>query len=231
MNPNYNAPPINPLPPVVWILVLPMAAVELVLSLSGTFGGNAALGWRNEAIQATAFSGMMWDRMVEVGDFQPRNLLRFVSYLFVHWGAVQALFACVFTLALGKFVGEVYRAWAVIAVFLGSGIVGALAYAVLTNAQLPLVGGYPGAYGLIGAFTFILWTRLGAEGFDRSRAFLFIGALMVYQIVFGTIDLLWRGATDFYWVAELAGFGTGFLLSFVVSPGGWARVLAKIRQR
>jgi hypothetical protein len=33
-----------------------------------------------------------------------------------------------------------------------------------------------------------------------------------------TVALLWR-------------FVTGFALSFVVSPGGWARVLAKIRQR
>ncbi|MEY4697689.1 MAG: hypothetical protein RIT14_2117, partial [Pseudomonadota bacterium] len=33
------------------------------------------------------------------------------------------------------------------------------------------------------------------------------------------------------WVADLAGFATGFALSFVVSPGGWRRVVAKLRQR
>jgi membrane associated rhomboid family serine protease len=32
-------------------------------------------------------------------------------------------------------------------------------------------------------------------------------------------------------VADLSGFVTGFVLSFVVSPGGWARVREKIRQR
>ena len=41
--------------------------------------------------------------------------------------------------------------------------------------------------------------------------------------------LLFGGGWD--WVADLAGFATGFLLSFVVSPGGWARVREKIRQR
>jgi len=29
----------------------------------------------------------------------------------------------------------------------------------------------------------------------------------------------------------LAGFAAGFLLSFAVSPGGWSRVVAAIRQR
>jgi hypothetical protein len=32
-------------------------------------------------------------------------------------------------------------------------------------------------------------------------------------------------------VADLAGFATGFLMSFVVSPGGFGRVMGKIRQR
>jgi membrane associated rhomboid family serine protease len=33
------------------------------------------------------------------------------------------------------------------------------------------------------------------------------------------------------WVADLAGFATGFILSFAVSPGGWGRVRDKLRQR
>ena len=49
---------------------------------------------------------------------------------------------------------------------------------------------------------------------------------MGIQLLFG---LLFGGGWD--WVAELAGFFTGFFLSFVVSPGGWARVRQKIRQR
>jgi hypothetical protein len=33
------------------------------------------------------------------------------------------------------------------------------------------------------------------------------------------------------WVADLSGFGFGFLVSFLVSPGGFARVRTKLRQR
>ena len=49
-------------------------------------------------------------------------------------------------------------------IFFGSAIVGALVFALLTNVRTPLVGGYPAVYGLIGAFTFILWVRLGQRG-------------------------------------------------------------------
>ncbi len=230
MTPDYKIAPVNPLPAVVWLLVLPIAAVEIVLAVTAGIGSNTFVGWRSQAIEATAFSGLLWDRMIEVGDYSPRNLLRLVSYVFVQWNYVQALFVCVFTLALGKYVGEIYRWWAVAVVFFFSAAVGAVAYGALLDVQLPLVGGYPAAYGLIGALTFIIWTRLGAEGVNRARAFLFIGALMVWQLGFGAVEFLYYGQTDFYFVAELAGFAAGFLISFVVSPGGWRRVLAKLRQ-
>jgi membrane associated rhomboid family serine protease len=97
--------------------------------------------------------------------------------------------------------------------------------AVPGNAA-PLFGGYPAVYGLIGAFTFLLWVNLAAVGANKYRAFSFIGFLLGIQLVFG---LFFGGGYE--WVADLAGFVCGFLLSFVVSPGGWGRVLAKVRQR
>ena len=33
------------------------------------------------------------------------------------------------------------------------------------------------------------------------------------------------------WIAEIAGFGCGFLLSFLLVPGGISRVMRQIRQR
>jgi len=90
----------------------------------------------------------------------------------------------------------------------------------------PLFGGYPAVFGLIGGFTFLLWVNLAAVGANKFRAFTLIGFLLGFQLLFG---LLFGGGYE--WVADVAGFVTGFALSFVVSPGGWARVLAKIRQR
>jgi len=225
---DLNASPINPLPPVVWLLALPVIAMEVVVSLgaAGLVGGASAIGWRLDAVQRFAFSPEYLRRMYEAGLWPAEGLMRLISYPLVHVTTTQAVFVIVFLLALGKFVGEVFRWWAVLVVVFGAAVVGAVVYAAVPFVTAPLVGGYPPVYGLIGAFTFILWTNLGRTGSNQIRAFSLIGLLLAVQLVFG---LLFGGGTE--WIADLAGFATGFVLSFVVSPGGWARVMAKLRAR
>ncbi|MEH7829768.1 rhomboid family intramembrane serine protease [Gemmobacter denitrificans] len=220
--------PMNPLPKVVWLLALPMIVIELVLSLAGrgVIGGPAGIGWRVDAIQMVAFSPKLMRWMVENGIWPLEPLLRLVAYPFVHVNLTHAVMVVVMLLALGKMVGEIFRWWAVLAVFFGSAIGGALVYAAIPVITLPLVGGYPAIYGLIGAFTFLIWVRLAGTGTTQFRAFTMIGFLLGAQLVFG---LLFGGGPE--WVADLAGFAVGFALSFVVSPGGIARVRARLRQR
>ncbi len=92
---------------------------------------------------------------------------------------------------------------------------GALVYALLLDTPQPLIGGFPAVYGLIGAFTFLLWVRLALNGGPQARAFTLIGFLMGIQLVFG---LLFGGGKD--WIADLAGFVAGFGLSFRGQSGG-----------
>jgi membrane associated rhomboid family serine protease len=225
---DHNAPPLNPLPPVVWLLALPMIAVELVLSLgeAGVVGGPNAIGWRISLFQRLAFSPDLMREMIESSRYPIQGLWRFVSYLFIHGDVTHAAFAVVILLALGKYVGEVFRWWAVLVVFFGAAIVGALVMGAVPAIKAPLFGSYPGNYGLIGAFTFLLWVRLAGTGLNQLRAFTMIGFLLFGQMLFGT---LFGGGWE--WVADIAGFCAGFLLSFVVSPGGWARVKARLRER
>ena len=46
------------MPPVVWALVLPMIALELLLTAGdhGLVGGPQAIGWRSQAVQIMAYS-------------------------------------------------------------------------------------------------------------------------------------------------------------------------------
>ena len=224
---DLNEAPINPLPPVVWALVVPMAMAELMFNMGarGLIGGAGAVGWRLAAIQDFAFSAEALRWMVETGRYPVELLWRFVTYPFVHAHLSQAVFAIVFILALGKMVGEIFRAWAVLVVFFGSSIFGAIMYTVLVPNPIPLVGAFPGAYGLIGAYSFLLWVTLGARGLNQAGAFTLIGFLMGLQLLFGA---LFGSSPD--WVAELFGFVAGFALSFVVSPGGWSRLMAKMRR-
>ena len=228
MQDNLNAAPLNPLPVIVWALALPIIAMEAVLSLgsAGLVGGPEAIGWRLAALERFGFFPDLLRAMIETRQYPADQLIRLVSYPFVHGNFTHALFVLVILLALGKMVGEIFRWWAVLVVFFGAAIAGALVMTAIPPISTPLIGGYPPVYGLIGAFTFLLWVNLAAKGANQYRAFTMIGFLLGIQLLFG---VLFGGGWD--WVGDLAGFCTGFLLSFVVSPGGWTRVMLKLRNR
>lgn len=226
-NSDPNTGPVNPLPPVVVALFLIILGIECVFFLGneGLVGGPHAIGWRLESMQKYAFSGPIFDWMVENNRWPVEHLIRFFTYPFVSTGFTHAIFVGVLLLAMGKMVGEAFGGVATLVIFLMSGAVGALAYAVLLDDPMPLIGGFPSVYGLIGGFTYLLWRKLSTVGAQQARAFTLIGFLMAFQLIFG---LLFGSQND--WVADLAGFVTGFGLSFVLAPGGWADILRRIRR-
>ncbi len=223
-----NAPPINPLPPVIVALALAIFGVEAVFQLgaAGLIGGPEAIGWRTAAIEKYGFYEPLFDWMLQNRILRWDYAYRFVTYPFVHGSFTHMIFALVFILALGKMVGEVFSAWAMLVIFFGASILGALAYGLAWDTRIMLFGAYPAAYGFIGAFSYLLWTRLAGTGENRLQAFSLIGFLMALQLLWG---LIFGSNGD--WVADLAGFVAGFGLSFVVSPGGWRSLLAQMRQR
>ncbi|MFN3292006.1 MAG: rhomboid family intramembrane serine protease [Gemmobacter sp.] len=225
--PYGTEPPLNPLPPVVWALAMPIIVLEGVLQLAdaGILGGAQGVGWRMTVLTRMAFSPEQLVWMWETRRFLPQDLVRLLAYPFVHVGLAHAAFVVVFVLALGKFVGEVFRPVALALLFLGSSVGAAVIYAA-TGQTVALVGGYPGAFGLIGAFSFLLWLRLGATGGASWRAFSLIGMLMAVRLVFGLLF-----GSDPTWIADLAGFAVGFGLSFLLVPGGPARLIAHLRDR
>jgi membrane associated rhomboid family serine protease len=221
-------PPVNPLPPVVLLIALPIVLLETAFQLGsqGLAGGPAAVGWRLAALRDWGFAPVILDWMIANNRWPLRELARFVTYPFIQGGFTQTLFVLVFLLALGKMVAEVFRPFAVVAVFLGSAIGGALVFGLVLSGPTPLIGGFPAVYGLIGAYTFLLWMRQVATGGPQTQAFTLIAMLLGVQLLFG---LLFGGGYE--WIADIAGFATGFALCFVVSPGGWARLKARLSQR
>ncbi|AUH65940.1 rhomboid family intramembrane serine protease [Paracoccus zhejiangensis] len=233
MRHGLNESPINQLPWVVWVLALPMIAGELVFGLGqyGLIGGQQGIALRMNAIEWSAFVPEFIERMLAIGAVDFGHLYRIVTYPFVHYSFTHALFVVVFTLALGNMVAANFRPVAVLALFFGSAIGGALVYTGFAMAYEgrvgPLIGGYPAVYGLVGAFTFLLWTRLAAVHANRMRAFTLIGMLLLFQLVFGLLF----GNAGYGWIAELAGFACGFGLSFLLVDGGMSRALRQLRQR
>lgn len=220
--------PFNPLPPVVLALFLAILGIEIVFAMGarGLIGGVQAVGWRQAAIQTYGFNGDVMRWMLENRLFPAEHLLRFVTYPFIHSGFTHALFAGAMLLAMGKFVSEVFSQWATLAVFMLSSACGAIVYGLVVTDQPWLFGAFPGVYGLIGGFTYLMWLRLGEMGARQVRAFSLIGFLMGIQLVFGLLF----GANN-QWLADVTGFVSGFLLSFIVSPGGWHKIRGWMQQR
>ncbi|MCV6596298.1 MAG: rhomboid family intramembrane serine protease [Mangrovicoccus sp.] len=218
----------NPLPAAVVALAVVIFGIEALFSLAdrGIIGGPAGEMVRLDAIERFGFFGPALDWMIQNRRFPPELLARFLTYPFLHFSLLNAVMVCVFILALGKMVAEAFGNLAMLAIFFAASIGGALVYGLLMNDDFPLIGGFPGVYGLIGGFTFLIWVRKRALGERQITAFNLIGMLLGIQLLFA---LLLGGPSD--WVADVSGFFIGFGLCFLLVPGGWARLREALRNR
>lgn len=227
MSENQPPPAINPMPPVVTALFLVIALVEFIFLMEsyGLFGGQGGSSLRVNAIESYAVNTALLAWMIENQNYPLGHLARFVSYSFIHVSTLQAAVACALFLAMGKMVGSVFSAVSVLLVFALSAALGAIAFCLVQPEGGWLFGAYPGIYGLIGAYTFLMWVTLKAQNGRPSQAFALIALLLAIQLVFGIIF-----GNTFHWVAELVGFLTGFGLSFFFMPGGFRRVIDFLRR-
>ena len=189
-------------------------------------GGPGAIGWRWGLVRDYGFSGSIFDWMLANGQWPVSEALRVFSYSFIHLGFTHAIFAMVLLLALGKLVAEVMGQVALLAIFVVSGVGGAILYALVLEDPAWLAGAYPNVYGLIGAYSFIMWRKLACKGVEQLRAFTLIAVLMGLQLFWG---VFFESGT--LWVAELFGFFCGFGLSFLFAPGEWAKIREKLQRR
>jgi len=188
--------------------------------------GVEGIGWRSVAFRDFAFAPVVMTEIFERGRGSLDLWQRFITYSFVHVSFTHALWASVLMLALGKFVGEALNAIPFLILFFTSSIGGAAIYGVISWENTPLLGAYPGIYGLIGAYTYLTWLRLGKLGENQLNAFRLIGVLMgllvVYSVLFGATTT---------WIAEVAGFVIGMTISPLLTPGGWTAFIVRIRNR
>lgn len=229
-DPEYSRPeaPFNALPPMVVALALVLGGIEIVFQIGalGVVGGPEAVGWRLSALQEFSFIDDVFEQMQMLNIWPFEHVRRFFTYAFVHVSFTHCAMALVFILAMGKMVGEVFGNIAVLVIFALCTVAGALAYGLILDTARPLMGGYPAAYGFIGAYSFVLWVGYGRSGENRLAAFRLIAFLMGIQAVYA---LLFGGGQET--VADLAGFAMGFVLSVLFVPGTMGRILTKLRQR
>lgn len=221
-DPNADKSPFHEIPPVIVAIAVIVGAIEIMMQLSsrGFIGGEEGISWRVDAIRAFGFYDPIFEYMRETRTYNWETFGRMITFPFIHFAFTHAAFAIVMILAIGKAVAEVFHSASVLLLLAVCSIIGAAAYGMVDNSHYPLIGAYPAIYGLLGAFTWLLWLKAGATGESRLKAFRLIGVLLALQLFY---RLSFGGGND--WVADLAGFVTGFLLSFVLAPDGRARII------
>lgn len=225
---NHNASPVNAMPPVIVALFLFMLGIEIAFQAAsnGIIGGPGGIGWRLSAIQDYGWNSQIGQYLIETGNFAPDLVIRLISYSFVHQSVIHLAISMAIFLAMGRMVGAVYHGILALLIFVVSAVVGAIVFSLIAPAGSWLIGAFPGTYGLIGAYTFLIWLHLRAQNEATMRAFSLIGMLMAIQLVFGALF-----GSDWTWVAELTAFFVGFALAFVMTPGAMSALMEKLRRR
>lgn len=213
-DPNADAPPVNPLPPVVILLAVLLAVPEIIFQLgeASIIGGPEGAKWRQLIAKEYGFSNRAVHLMWETGQYPFSTLKRFVSYLFFDVNLVATLFSVVFVLALGKFVGERVSSLAVLLIFFGSGIGGATLQTLFNGPDQAMLGASTASFGMIGALSWILFSQQRIEGRSGFKAFRLILQLTVFLVIMAYI-FGGRG-----WVDCVSGFIIGFPLCAVLRP-------------
>lgn len=226
--------PVNAIPPVVIALTAVILVMEAVLQLAdfGYIGGPKGLAWRLNTINELGFSTGIWDAIVERGDYRFDRFKRFVTYPYVNAAVTQVAFCAALTLALGKFVAEFYGGFQMLVIYVVASAFGAVMFGLLAWSTFPLYGGFPPVYGLIGAYTYAIWLRLVKAGENQILAFRLIGVLLLIQLIYGVVfGFVAETPPPPTWIAELSGFAGGFGVAILLAPGGWRRMLDRMRQR
>jgi rhomboid protease GluP len=224
MDKDLNAAPMNPLPGLVWAALLAMAGIEAVLWLAsaGLIGGAQGIGWRLQMIQRFAFSAELQEWMLETRRAPVQHLWRYLSFSFLHGQPAQAALSLVLLAAMGKFVGERLGPLRLALLMAVPPVLGAAVFGLFVGSDPMgwLFGALPMIFGLIGAFTFLRW-QAAVTPLEARKAFALVVVLMVARLAMGLMVELGHG-----WIADLAAFGAGFVLTMMMQRRFWKRLRA-----
>lgn len=216
----HDPSPMNPVPPPILALAAFLVGIELIFwaGANGIVGGPGGIAWRAGAVEDYAFYPRFWHFMLETNQWSLDGVARIFTYAFVGQSFVSTIFACVFILAFGKFVGDTIGGVRALVIFAASVVGASLIYGTVFPNQPPLIGAFPGAYGLLGGYTYVLFLVLDSADENRLQAFRLVGVLAALQLVFGVI---FPGPP--YWIADIGGAAIGFLTAMAMGPGGLLR--------
>lgn len=214
------APILNPMPWCVWLLILAIGGVELVLwaGAHGLVNWAGSAGWRAQAVLALGLTPDLQGWMLETRQTPPEHLARYLGFMLVHLGPLQALLVVVITAALGKYCAERAGSARVLGIVALAQFTGGVAFGLTAPLGAWLIGGYPLIFALAGCYAALVWTGQSERRAKVTAASL-VGLLLAGRMA---LVLAVGGGSD--WVADVVACAAGFLLTLTLRPGLLARV-------
>jgi len=204
-NADLSGPPA--LPVFAYVIIALCVGVEM-LNWAGQFDLLATPRLRNAIFEFFGFWPGLLDGWRE--NYPGQRFFMFFTYGFLHGGLLH-LGMNMYTLwVMSGPIAERVGQWGFASVYLGSMVGGAIGYALLSPAPLPMVGASGALFGLAGAIT--AWVVHDSKGWDALRALARISAyLIAMNVVFW-----WALNGHLAWQTHLGGFLVGALLGHVL---------------
>lgn len=200
-------------PPVVWCLAFAMLGIEVMLTLSD--GGWIAEDLRWQVYLGAAFFDVFFEA-ARAGEAVPMFFWSsFLTHAFLHAGWLHLAMNAVFLLAVGGMVARVLGAGRFLVLFAVTAVAGALALALLTDTQSPLVGASGALFGFLGALKKWEWRYITVTGTGQDRFWRTIAALVAINLL---LIFAFPGEGALAWQAHLGGFIAGFAVAGYLAP-------------
>lgn len=205
-----------PVHPVLWLMVGVMVLLEVMPAA-------AEQGWLPQVFHRVwvytflAFFDAQFELALHEGVVEPQLLWSLVTYAFVHGGLIHlGLNAAVF-LALGHTISRAIGIARTVALFAVTAAAGALTFALMADAQGPLVGASGAVFGFLGTVCVWRLKQLRALGLSPAPVLRLLIGLAVINVALA-LGLAGLGGA-LAWEAHLGGFVAGWLIGRAWPPG------------
>lgn len=202
--------------PVVWLFAGLFVGIELLLTLGdiGVLGRD--LRWR--MYELFAFWDVYFDAAVSGQQVSAQLYWSFVTHAFFHGGLLHLAMNTAVFLALGSHLGRAVGEQAMLALFFGTAIGGALVFGIVADTGfrfIPMVGASGALFGFLGAIKRWEWRYISTHKLPKQRFWRTIGALLLVNVL---LSVGLGGGPGVAWEAHLGGFLAGWALAGLMHP-------------
>ncbi|MGF1552287.1 MAG: rhomboid family intramembrane serine protease [Paracoccaceae bacterium] len=209
-----GSPPLNaPVHPLLWAMVATWAAIEV-------FADLAEVGVLPRAFQpwvlytAFGFFDTKFDGALHGQGIDPQLVWSLVTHAFLHGGWLHLGLNAAAFLGLGHGLSRDGGIGPTLVIFLVTAAGGALAFGLVADSRVPLIGASGAVFGFLGTLTAWQERWLAERGAPRDA----IWARIVGVIAVNAVMAFGVGGLAIAWEAHLGGFAVGWLMGYVFPP-------------